>query len=274
MKIRSYLINENKFGKSVVGSAFWDARWFLYFGYKRTLNVEWQLFHRARSHFSCTTELGHGDGDDGLMLHMAIPWIFSVFISFDGIFGTLFHHPNEPREVGISIFDGAIWFYPFSKVNSWNSKDPWYSQSHCFRLIEFLFGRWKYTEENVDPWKPIVVAMPEGKYKGKLRLYDGVWKNRIRTKRIRRGEIEMEEGIPVPGKGENSWDCGEDAFHGTTCPAITPEEAICSLIEGVMRDRRKYGNYNSMFDYVPEQKHVRYKEIPNGKNYKASVESS
>jgi hypothetical protein len=29
-------------------------------------------------------------------------------------------------------------------------------------------------------------------------------------------EFKMVEGIPIPGKGENSWDCGDDAVMGTT----------------------------------------------------------
>jgi hypothetical protein len=248
----THLINENPHG-----SALWAARYFLYFNSNRQASVEWYLLHHAHSSFALKIEFGHGDGDDGIMFHAAIPWLFSVFISIDSIFGKTFHYPNESRETGISFHDGTFYFYPFAKVMSWSTKDSWYSKYHAFNLYETAFGRDKYSEEQITPWEPIVVAMPEGKYGGKLRLFTSVWKNRIRTKRIRRADIEMETGVPFPGKGENSWDCGEDCTYGLTCPANEPEEAIASLIKSVLRNRRVYGCRGCLNDYTPEKIYTR-----------------
>jgi hypothetical protein len=65
---------------------------------------------------------------------------------------------------------------------------------------------------------------------------------------MRRANLDIERGVPTPGKGENSWDCGQDATYGLTCPASTVEEALASLRASVMRDRERYGGK----DWKPE----------------------
>jgi len=254
--IRYHSCNENTFRDKVVGSILFAGRNWLHIG-KRTINAEWSFFHKCRSHPALKMEFGGGDGDDGLMFHVAIPYLFSIFLSVDCVFGKLFWGDVETRETGIAFHNGSFWFYPFSKTMSWSSRDPWWRKSHSFSPAEFICGRNKYSEENDQGWQPIEITMPEGKYKGKLRLYTGAWKNRFRTMRISRAEIDMEEGIPFPGKGESSWDCGEDATYGMTCPARDEAEAIAAMIESVLSRRRKYGSRNCLFNYKPVERHVR-----------------
>jgi hypothetical protein len=256
MRFHHHSSNENTFREKVIGSKFFDGRYWLYLGRKQ-FNAEWSFFHRCRSHFALKVEFGHGDGDDGIMFHAAIPYLFSVFLSFDGIFGKLFHGNVESRETGIAFHNGSFWFYPFAKTMSWASRDPWWSKSHSFDPVEFICGRNKYTEEDDRGWQDIEITMPEAKYKGKVRLYTGTWKNRFRTKRISRAEIEMEEGIPFPGKGESEWDCGENCTWGMTCPAKDEVEAISSMIEHVLRSRRNYGSRSSLFNYKPEKRYFK-----------------
>jgi len=254
--MRYHSCNENTFKDKPVGSILFAGRNWLTIK-KRTFHSEWYLLHKATSNLACKIEWGSGDGNDGIMLHIAIPKLFSFYVSIDRIFGRIFYHPNEPRETGFSFHHGAFYFYPFSKVNSWTRNDNWFSKYHSLDIVDFICGRNRYTEEDVTPWSDIVVAMPEGNYKGKIKLYTGTWKNRFRTLRIRRAEIEMEEGIPFPGKGENSWDCGEDCTWGMTCPANTEYEAIASLIQSVLRNRRVYGSRSCMNSYTPTRKYIR-----------------
>src|SRR5690606_25314615 len=80
---------------------------------------------------------------------------------------------------------------------------------------------------------------------GKASLYISTWK-RPRwpfATRIRRVQIDMDkdEQIPVMGKGENSWDCGEDATYGITVAADTIEAGVAKLVESILRSRRRYG---------------------------------
>jgi hypothetical protein len=56
-----------------------------------------------------------------------------------------------------------------------------------------------------------------------------------------RAEITPDKPIPVPGKGENSWDCDDDASYGMTCAAQTPAEAVAHYSASIQRDRQRHG---------------------------------
>ena len=84
--------------------------------------------------------------------------------------------------------------------------------------------------------------MPEGAYKATVEMFWGIWKRpRWVAKKILRANVEIPSGIPKNGKGENSWDCGEDATFGITMPAKNVENAIGKTVESCLRDRKKYG---------------------------------
>jgi hypothetical protein len=53
-------------------------------------------------------------------------------------------------------------------------------------------------------------------------------------------EVEPRTPIPYQGKGENSWDCGEDGLHSMMGPAQNLEEAIAATVRSVLGSRRKY----------------------------------
>lgn len=44
------------------------------------------------------------------------------------------------------------------------------------------------------------------------------------------------------GKGENSWDCGEDGLYGCGSEGSSLEDAITKTVSIVLRNRRKYGH--------------------------------
>lgn len=61
--------------------------------------------------------------------------------------------------------------------------------------------------------------------------------------------MKMEEPVPVPGKGENDWDCGDDAIHGSTFAATTIPEAIGKMVGSAMRTRERYAS----LDWRPKE---------------------
>jgi hypothetical protein len=55
-------------------------------------------------------------------------------------------------------------------------------------------------------------------------------------------DLDMKrDPVPFPGKGENSWDCGEDASYGFGCAAETLEEGIGKFVASKLRDRGRNG---------------------------------
>jgi hypothetical protein len=127
--------------------------------------------------------------------------------------------------------------------SSWSSKDgPAHGWGKSWFLKDVLFGPAKYTEGAGEPVVG-VVAMPEGDYPVMVRLRVDTWK-RPRWPwplRHQRADVKCPQGIPFPGKGENSWDCGEDALFSSTGLAASVEGAIENVREYVTKRRIRYG---------------------------------
>lgn len=67
------------------------------------------------------------------------------------------------------------------------------------------------------------------------------WRSRwIGKKRWLSYECTPDRGMPYQWKGENSWDCGDDATFSMSCAANSPEEALEKLKESCEKSRKKY----------------------------------
>jgi len=167
--------------------------------------------------------------------HLHIPLLGSLYLSNGGDFGD--------KEVSVSIHKDCIRWNLWTPTMAWSSETP-KRRNRSFYFIDFILGRYKYSVVEIES-RDVLVPMMERSYKGKATLEVASWK-RPRwpfTKRANRVEINMDDGeqIPVMGKGENSWDCGEDAIYGTSTHAKTIEQGVGSLVESVLSKRRRYG---------------------------------
>lgn len=112
------------------------------------------------------------------------------------------------------------------------------------RLKDRLLGRTVYTGERGSP-VGIVVPMPEGEYRGTATRVAETWR-RPRSLRVRREvawDIDVPAGIPVPGKGENSWDCDDDAIYSIHMRGErTRSDAIAEFQSNVLRTRARYAS--------------------------------
>ena len=148
---------------------------------------------------------------------------------------------NCSEGMGGGFFTWRLW----SSGDSWDCKTPKWRDG-TFHLNDFLLGQMVHTERAIEEYPDVEFPMPERIYHGSVRLFESTWK-RPRSPfvaRILRADIKMAEPIPHPGKGENSWDQGQDATYSMTCPARTLAEAIGAMVESSMRDRINYGGRN------------------------------
>lgn len=112
--------------------------------------------------------------------------------------------------------------------------------------LEVLFGEALYDVEPVGEPETIEVAMPEGVYRVMVSQRDRVW-TRPRWPgewlRVRDVEIDVvdEGGIPVPGKGENSWDLDDDAVFSRSFPGVDVNTAVQRFVCGIHERRLRYG---------------------------------
>ncbi len=234
MRFFSQNLNEDEHYRPK-GSAFWHGRAWLMF--KRIeWHVEWIFGRRSRlclAHLN----LGYGDSDNGVLLAVNVPYLFGIYLGVE----ELFPSRDRQRQIGWSWSDGRLHISLWEDPMQWSRSDPrWWSFSIC--PADILLGDSDYSTQDLRSER-VIVAMPEGPYPCTVRIFESTWK-RPRwhwPRKMIRADITPDTPIPVPGKGENSWDCGEDATWSMTCPAQTPEEAAAQLSQSILRDRDRYG---------------------------------
>ncbi len=187
-----------------------------------------------------------GDGI-GFSVSLAVPLLFSFWLHVHG-FGPmrraalwlLRNAKHEDRETSLRVHDWTLWWTVWRDNSSWSSSTPrWREGNFC--LPDFLLGRPAYSER-VLKRAETVIPMAEASYPATVELRDDTWKRpRWFSKRLLRATVNIPKGVPFPGKGENSYDCGQDATFGLSCCASTVEGAVAAVVESVLRSRRRYG---------------------------------
>lgn len=152
---------------------------------------------------------------------------------------------SRERETSISCFDWRIWIRVWGDPN-----DSAYDHKVVISYGNWLLGKVKYTSVSLEE-RDTVVPMPEGSYACHVKFTRDTWKRRFWPGRtVTRVTIALPKGIPHQGKGENSWDCGDDATYGMTCPARNIEEGIGRLVGSCLHDRKRYGETSATWGKV------------------------
>lgn len=135
------------------------------------------------------------------------------------------------RQLDNGTYDG-----PWSRAALW----PGWHFTFAPKPLDRLLGRKECTTVKGEP-QPVIVPMPEGNYPGRAIREERVWKRkRWPWPSAKRADywIEMDIGVPVPGKGENSWDIDDDAVFGTG--GRTVPEAVANVTRSALRQRERY----------------------------------
>jgi hypothetical protein len=248
VKIRFNWQNLNEQPGNRFGSPLIEGRAWLDIG-NLALHWSWAL-GRAFCHFGIATHEEHGWEFSLAIPPVAFwftidaPWIWKPTLtrqySLPDMRGETYTVVDE-REFKVSIHEWTVRFVLWGRQWDWNSKDPWWIKGVSVNLPDLLLGKAEYSNRPLGDTET-VVSMPEGNYRARVEMFESTWKRpRWFAKRMVRATIHTPDGIPHPGKGENSWDCGENATYSLTCPAATVEEAIAAMVESVLRSRRRHG---------------------------------
>jgi hypothetical protein len=202
---------------------------------------EWALWHPTRL-FSIGLE---SDGETGGFLARwgVIPATFYLGIPLPRTWEAFKRWRYSDRnvfDIYLDMESGSLRWQFGGSTMGWSSKTPKWKDG-SFDIPDFVLGKTKYTEGEPEVHK-VQIPMPEGAYDAVIEMSTDTWKRpRWFATRIRRCHTKIDIGIPFPGKGENSWDCGEDCSYGVSGPAETIEAAIAMNVESVLRSRRRYG---------------------------------
>jgi len=217
--------------------------------------LEWVLFKEA----GFGAQIGLADYEHALSAHIKLLF-FALYWHWENCAVESWIREKTKRQgqrygngrtVGFGIHSGALWIDLWNDPMEHRSKDPRWWHLH-FDPIDFLFGGTKYESRNIKSERA-VIPMPEGGYPCTVTINEDTW---LRPrwpfvwKRLIRSEIKPDTPIAHPGKGENSWDCDEDAMHSIYGPYNNTLDAVMEAAKSVMHDRLRYGGG---WSYIPEK---------------------
>lgn len=158
-----------------------------------------------------------------------------------------------PRRIGVRWFDGTLWLSCWENSECSSARDPWW-QRITFTPLDFLFGMPRHSAETLFlTYRTIAIGSERHQVQAELKLETWTrprWPFWPFERSVRRAHMKCEAGIPIPGKGENSWDQDEDASYGLTCVATSVDDGIEQWIDTIQKTRKRYGGEN----WKPSQK--------------------
>ena len=227
------------------GTQGWALRhgraWF-HFG-DHCFHVEWSM-----GRWCCGAMLNFErdrQGTEGVTLSVQVPLLFTLYIAPPipkrvqaWIGRKIGDSYSSGRDFGIRVFDWGIWWSCAEHTMESGPRDQWWRRG-VWRPIDTLLGRHKFSSRVVKE-ETVLIPMPEKTYTAKATTKLMIWKrprwfpmHRLST------TLDIDGGIPVPGKGENSWDCGDDGIYGIS--GATVEDAIANAVKSALKDRTRYG---------------------------------
>lgn len=183
--------------------------------------------------------------------------------------GVPYKHRPELNIVNLRFHNRAVWWEVWHPKHEWHRGTPRWRHG-SFQAWDWLAGKTQYTSQVLADVEA-EVAMPEASYPCRVKVERQVWSRKRWPAMVRAGySVDMlpwADGrpgyVPVPGKGENSWDCGPDGTFGQSGPlpdrftglratdlptaaerALVDEavaEAVRQVRDGTLETRRRRG---------------------------------
>lgn len=221
-----------------------DKRFWLYlpwnnclrFEFGRVKELRWIDFSWGMDHTE-GVQLSAGFGY-GFWLTWELPWSWM----------RLLHFPKSEREFSLRWYVDNLHLSLFS--DDWGASIGASNNRHRWTLWDndWITGRDKYSKLVLWNGTGVVnVGQWDGdEYTVDVEFSKSIWRNRFRTKERYGFWMDAQKGqYPiVPGKGENSWDIGDDAILGTGFDDGTILEALEHYAEAVRSTRLRHGGPN------------------------------
>jgi hypothetical protein len=248
-------------GVEVGGSAARNGRFFLYAGGRPRLRASWSFWNNL-NWLETYCRLG---GEDplvsfGLILPRLACLVFGFAVPIrwlrwwmteDRVFALKFGYVNSIVRILIAHADwaehcGMTDYYRRQKPRKYTDLQLWPGWEIVVRLppiLRWIFGKEGSVTEVLDT-RPVKFEM-DG------RVYVGTWtlsrQSRQRPRWPWAYRVSLSSWLEVPkpprfaGKGESSWDCGDDGIYGAGSKELTPAGALGDYIKAVLRKRERYG---------------------------------
>jgi hypothetical protein len=209
--------------------------------------AEWHLGSNTVCH--AYVRVNSPFNDDDATISVAIPGA-AIWLHVENILPRWL--TRRAGKCGVEVHHSGIWLSLWVDEMGWDRRWPWWKKTQSWYPLDTLFGAWQYRAQQLDSCQ-LRLVLPEGHYRVTAVMYAEQWK-RTRwpfVKRSVRADLTPDRPIPIPGKGENSWDQEEDAIFEMTTRAPTPLRALAHLRENVLRRRERYGGKDWQPEAVP-----------------------
>lgn len=229
------------------------------------IGIEWVCWPKANPGFAVGFELNGEFGDDhDLAGRLCFGRLFRFYWHCEHVFPRKFKNwLPQNRNFGIELFEEYLWvkFFFYDESETWKPHDHGvWSRWNGFRISwdwkSALMGKTQFTQEVVGEPTLVLIPLPEANYIARVQIERRTWQRSrwpwslkpfcVRTE----ADIDIPDGLPVPGKGENSYDCGEDAIHGMGCSETDLPSVIAACVKATMKRRAKYAT----IDWRPREK--------------------
>lgn len=223
-----------------------EGRFWLYV-FAWTFRLEWNLWGKA---CRIGADVGDTSGDlDALQFSIAFPPVSFWFTICAPYKAWVWKFLPEPgREIELTVHNWAVWLKLWGRWGEWNSRDPWWVRGITFHIDDFILGDRKCVTEETRQPKRIAVEFDGYLYLGTAKFQRRTWKRPRWFAFVRESvTIDMDpgHGLPRAGKGENSWDCGDDAVCGWGVDGPPTDETVERAIdrgrEICLEARKRYG---------------------------------
>jgi hypothetical protein len=220
----------------------WRAgRYFIYLGQyrkagRRSIGLEWTSGLRGWLGFRF--QWGGEEQDFQLMLGLGLVTIWITTESWL----PWEHRIKSKHTTGIMYSSGGVTAHLWAEEKYANYISREYYIRPLDKVKDKILGKRKYSTEVISEHNEVITLDKD--YPVFISMEIATWKRpRWFPLNLHRPQIKMQ--VPVPGKGDNSWDLGEDCIYDVTMAGrktpYTVEEVLLLEKESIMKTRLKYG---------------------------------
>lgn len=149
--------------------------------------------------------------------------------------------PVVDGSFGFYWFENGLWFELWGDDNG-RYDAPWWRKMFHLDFLDLLLGKETYSKVDIQTFENVVIPMPESTFLARMTFSESIRKRpRWKTQISKWTDISLERAPQFPGKGENSWDCGDDGIYGMSVEGHSLPKAIGGYVEAVMKYRERRG---------------------------------
>lgn len=227
--------NDSKSTKNQKAFPLCGRGWLRLFSNQPTISLEWNLFNARSPHI----EFSFGGGQVGTFITIPFLLTFVAHLYLPIFIG-------RARVFKVYLFEGMLCWAFNAGPDDWMDSTNKRGIKGRLDITRTLLGKVNYSSEIIET-QNVLIPMPEKSYSAKMELRRDTWKrSRWFAHRTLRVHYDVNEAIPHPGKGENSYDCGDDGIYGGCVPAESIAEAVGKIVTLTYEYRIKRGGYSSI----------------------------